>query len=215
MFVFVQGAAITGYRDGVVHRHVLPPTASQSHEILSTTTRAVTLMDWAVVFTVLCNHKVKEWMFTVDSYFIFFYRQNTASGWCHVCFSDMSAGRKAQVTKTALCFLYQDRQAQSTVSATSHGWHKPSVQALGSALSLDQSPDGGVFQAGRNSDRPEQSVWVHHVIIFSSLFFCFVLFSFLFFSCTIIYLSWRNNWTFSEILCHFLLVGCIIRLIPQ
>lgn len=61
--------------------------------------------------------------------------------------------RTQQKQICALCFLKQDRQAQSAVSVTPHGWHKPSIEALGAALSLDQSPDGGVFPAGRNSNR--------------------------------------------------------------
>lgn len=39
--------------------------------------------------------------------------------------------------ESALCFLQQDWQAQSTVSVTPHGRHKPSIQALGAALSMD------------------------------------------------------------------------------
>lgn len=41
-----QGAAVTGYRHGIVHRHVLPPTPSQGDEILPRTTRTVTLINW-------------------------------------------------------------------------------------------------------------------------------------------------------------------------
>lgn len=48
-----QGAAITCYRDGVGHWHVLPPTPGQSHEILSKTTG--TVIDCAALHTVLQN----------------------------------------------------------------------------------------------------------------------------------------------------------------
>lgn len=54
---FSQGAAVTRYRDGVVHGHVLPPSPSQSDEILSTTTRTVLLIDCAVVCTVAHNQQ--------------------------------------------------------------------------------------------------------------------------------------------------------------
>lgn len=48
-----QGAAITCYRDGVGHRHVLPPTAGQSHKILSKT--AGTVNDCAALHAVVQN----------------------------------------------------------------------------------------------------------------------------------------------------------------
>lgn len=56
------------------------------------------------------------------------------------------------------CFRRQDRQAQSAVSVAPHSRHKPSIQALGVTLSLDQGPDGGVFPAGRYSNRCDCSL---------------------------------------------------------
>ncbi|KAI3369923.1 hypothetical protein L3Q82_024729, partial [Scortum barcoo] len=61
-----QGAAIACYRDGVVHRHVLPPTPSQRDEILSTTTRTISSLslsegdreaELGLPFSPLCDRK--------------------------------------------------------------------------------------------------------------------------------------------------------------
>lgn len=96
----LQGAALAGDWDGLVHGHVLPPSPSQRHEGLSAAAGTVKPTGCSLGRSLQIKADL-----------------NTSHA------GKMTSRSGAWAEKCVRCFLPQDRQAQSAVSATPHGWH--------------------------------------------------------------------------------------------